>query len=125
GGNVTRFGAFLDSVVDRFSDLVLFAGIYLYFLANTSGIEQSVWLGVWAAALVGALLPSYVRARAESLLPLCKVGFLERAERTVAIILGAIGGNLHLAILVLAVFGNLITFERILYAREQLEPGSR
>src|SRR6185295_2992870 len=108
-----------------YSDFVMFIGIFLYFVMHTAGATQATYLGVWALAFLGALLPSYVRARAESLLPLCKVGFLERAERTVAVILGAVAGNLHLAILVVAFFGNLTSIERILYTREQLEPESR
>jgi CDP-diacylglycerol--glycerol-3-phosphate 3-phosphatidyltransferase len=125
GGKVTPFGAFLDSVIDRYSDSLMFAGIFLYFLFHTSGVAQAVYLVLWALALVGTLLPSYVRARAETLIPLCKVGFMERAERTVTVIIGALSSNLHLTLIILAFFGNLITIERIFYTREELEPGSR
>jgi CDP-diacylglycerol--glycerol-3-phosphate 3-phosphatidyltransferase len=125
GGKVTRFGGFLDSVIDRYSDFILFTGIYLYFLGHTSGLTQKRYLVLWALGALGALLPAYIRARAETLIPLCKVGFMERAERTVTVIIGAIAGNLHLAILVVAAFGNLMSIERILYTREELEPRSR
>ena len=86
--------------------------------------RSTIYLVLWALALLGTLLPSYIRARAETLIPLCKVGFMERAERTVTIFIGAIAGNLHLTILLLAFFGNLVSIERILYTREQLEPDS-
>ena len=124
GGKATSFGAFLDSVMDRYSDGVIFAGAYLWLLHHTSGPQQTLYLNLWALSLVGTLLPSYVRARAETLIPLCKVGFMERAERTVTMFIGAIFGNLHIALWILAIFGNLIAVERILYTREQLEPGS-
>lgn len=124
-GKVTTFGAFLDSVMDRFTDAMILAGIFLYLLLHTSGSLQPVYLVFWAFAMVGTLLPSYVRARSEKHLPLCKVGFLERAERTVTVFLGALFGNLHIAVIILACFGNLMVAERILYTREELDPNSR
>ena len=123
GGKTTPFGAFLDSTMDRYSDALIFAGIYVYFLLHTQA--HFPYMVMWALAVGGGLLPSYVRARAETQIPLCKVGFLERAERTVTIFIGAISGNLHLALIVVAVFGNLASAERILYTREQLEPHTR
>ena len=66
-GKVTHFGALLDSVLDRYSDFVIFAGIYLFFLRHTQGDTQRLYLVLWALALLGTLLPSYIRARAETI----------------------------------------------------------
>jgi len=125
GGKVTPFGAFFDSVIDRYSDFIIFTGIYLYVLAHIQGPARVLYLSPWVLSLLGTLLPSYVRARAETIIPLCKVGFMERAERMVTIIIGALSGNLHITLWILAIMGNLIAIERILYTREQLEPGTR
>lgn len=120
-GRVTRFGGYLDSVIDRYTDILLYGGALFYLLHHTTGQLQLVYLVVWCAALAGALLPSYARARAETLIPLCKVGYFERGERNVTLIIGSIAGNLHLALVITAVFGNLATITRILYTQEQLE----
>jgi CDP-diacylglycerol--glycerol-3-phosphate 3-phosphatidyltransferase len=125
GGKVTPFGAFFDSVIDRYSDFIIFTGIYLYFLFNTPPKSHALYLTLWVLSLLGTLLPSYVRARAETLMDQCKVGFMERAERTVTVIVGALAGNLHLVLWLIAIMGNLIAIERILYAREVLQPETR
>ena len=76
-GRVTRFGAFFDSVIDRYSDIIVFVGIMIYYALT-------------GLALVGSVMISYSRARAESLDIACKVGFLERPERVVLLIIGAL-----------------------------------
>ena len=122
GGKATPFGAFFDSVIDRYSDFIVFTGILLYFLLHTPAGSHALYISLWVLSLLGTLLPSYIRARAETLIDQCKVGFMERAERTVAIITGALAGNLHLVLWLLAILGNLIAIERILYTREVLQP---
>src|SRR6202046_165909 len=83
---VTVFGAFFDSVIDRYSDVVLFFGLIVYYAR-----ENHFWY-VWLAAfvMVTSLMVSYTRARAEALIGSCKVGFMERPERVVLTILGAL-----------------------------------
>src|SRR5215471_6172339 len=76
---VTKFGAFFDSVIDRYSDVLLLLGLIAWY-ARIHRI-QYVWLT--GLCLIGSVLTSYTRARAESLIPACKVGFLERPERIV------------------------------------------
>src|SRR6478609_5965841 len=84
-GKQSAFGAFWDSTLDRFSDLALFTGlIYLY---STLGRTDYV---MWASlTLIFSIMTSYARARAESLVTRCKVGFMERPERIVLFMIGA------------------------------------
>src|SRR5205814_3351269 len=82
---VTVFGAFFDSVVDRYSDVALFFGL-LVFYARAS---RFFYVGLVAFVMVSSVMVSYTRARAESLIGSCKVGFMERPERIVLIIIGA------------------------------------
>jgi len=82
---VSRFGAFWDSTLDRFSDIALFIGlIYLY-----ADLRRTDYVMVTALALTFSIMTSYARARAESLIDKCKVGFMERPERIVLIWLGS------------------------------------
>ena len=86
---VTRFGAFLDSVLDRYSDVIIFLGLIVYFARPTA--EQSLFYVVLTGiAMIGSLMTSYTRARAECLIPQCRVGFLERPERLGLLIIGAL-----------------------------------
>src|SRR5262252_2647450 len=81
----SQFGAFWDSTLDRLSDLALLTGlIYLY-----SKLGRSDYVMVAALALIFSIMTSYARARAESLVEKCKVGFMERPERIVLLIIGA------------------------------------
>ena len=75
-GQVTPFGAFLDSVIDRYSDLVVLLGIVVFF----SSIPHLRGAVAAMAALVGSLMVSYTKARAESIGVECNVGFMERPE---------------------------------------------
>ena len=82
---VSAFGGFWDSVIDRFSDLALFLGlIYLY-----STLGRTDYVMVTALAMIFSIMTSYTRARAESLIAKCKVGFMERPERIVLFMIGA------------------------------------
>ena len=81
---VTAFGAFYDSTLDRYADMALYMGLLVYY--SVSGRTPYVVLA--AVATAGSVMVSYARARAESLIPLCKVGFMERPERLVLLIIG-------------------------------------
>ena len=118
---VTQFGAYLDSVVDRYSDMLLQFGLLFYLLAYVEPSERNVWLAIWCLATAGTVATSYARSRAEKLIPGCEVGFLERPERSVAIFVGLVAGNVHAALIVVAIFGNLIGAQRIYYTRAVLE----
>src|SRR5437867_12223361 len=70
---VTKFGAFFDSVIDRYSDVVLLLGLVIWY----AKLNRMLYVALTGLVLIGSLMTSYTRARAESLIPACKVGFLE------------------------------------------------
>lgn len=111
-GKASAFGGVLDSVVDRASDTLVFVGAAYYF--HTLG--QSVQVVLTATALGGALAVSYARARAENVIPECRVGFTERGERLVLMILGLFLDRLAQAVLLLAFLSWLTTIQRLLHA---------
>lgn len=88
-GRVTRFGGFLDSSLDRLSDMVVFVGLMVFYARDLpSHSTLNVFLA--GAGLMGSVMVSYASARAESLIPKCDVGFLRRPERVVLFIIGAL-----------------------------------
>ena len=118
-GKVYRYGAFLDSTVDRYSEGVVYLGILIYFLDQHDGLRPIIVL----IALAGSYLVSYVRARAQSLGFTCDVGILARPERVVIIVAGLllealglrIGGwtPLTVALVILAVGTNFTAVQRV------------
>jgi phosphatidylglycerophosphate synthase len=88
-GRVTKFGAFLDSSLDRLSDMVVFLGIIIFYSRDTQ-FHSTLYAALTGAALIGSVMVSYTSARAESLIPKCDVGFLRRPERVVLLILGSL-----------------------------------
>lgn len=110
---VSAFGAFLDSVVDRYSDLVVLLGVVLYYhrAADTTGVFLTI------VALVGTIMTSYTKARAQSIGLACEIGLIERPERLIVLIAGATFNLLTPAMIVLAVLTNLTALQRILYTR--------
>ncbi len=88
-GRVTRFGAFLDSSLDRLSDMAAFVGLMVFYARDTE-YHSTLYVFLAGAAMVGSVLVSYASARAESLIPKCDVGFLRRPERVVLLIIGAL-----------------------------------
>ena len=88
-GNVTKFGGFLDSSLDRLSDMVSFLGIMIFYAGNT---PQHSILNVFLAGtgLIGSVMVSYTSARSEALGVKANVGFLQRPERIVLLIIGAL-----------------------------------
>ena len=112
----TEFGAFYDSVIDRYSDVIILQGLMVYY-AREQMLGYVVLVGV---VVMGAVLTSYTRARAESLISTCKVGFMERPERIVLLIIGALSGRMEAVLWVLAVLGNWTVFDRIYYTWSEL-----
>lgn len=106
---VTRFGAFLDSVMDRYSDLILLTGLLVHY----ARIERFSYIVLTAVVMTGTVLVSYSRARAENLIPKCKVGFMERPERIVLLIIGALFDRMAPVLWVMAVLSNLTVVHRI------------
>ncbi len=108
---VTRFGGFFDSVLDRYSDLVLLMGLLVYY----ASINRFFYVVLTAVVMTGSVMVSYTRARAECIIPLCKVGFMERPERIVLLIIGALFGRMAQVLWVIAVLSNLTVLHRILF----------
>ncbi len=116
-GKASRFGALLDSTVDRYAELIMFLGIAAYFFY----IDDYITAAGTFLALGGSFMVSYSRARAESLGLEAKIGIMQRPERIVLIGLGAI---IHMnafifAIWVVAVFANFTALQRIRFAQKQ------
>jgi len=107
----SQFGAFWDSTLDRFSDLALLTGlIYLY-----SKLGRSDYVMVAALTLIFSIMTSYARARAESLVEKCKVGFMERPERIVLFMIGAFTNRMAGVLWVILVLSILAVANRIYY----------
>lgn len=88
-GRVTSFGGFLDSSLDRLSDMVVFVGLIVFYARDTE-FHSTLNVFLAGAGLMGSVMVSYASARAESLIPKCDVGFLRRPERVVLFIIGAL-----------------------------------
>ena len=115
---VTVFGAFFDSVIDRYSDVALFFGLLVYY----ARANRFFYVGLVAFVMVSSVMVSYTRARAESLIGSCKVGFMERPERIVLIIIGALfekWSAMAPALWVLAVLSTITVIHRIYYTYQQ------
>ena len=111
---VTVFGSFFDSVIDRYSDVVLFFGLLVYY----GRINRFRYVVLVAFVMVTSLMVSYTRARAEALIGQCKVGFMERPERIVLVIIGALfnhWGAMAPVLWVLAVLSTITVAHRIVY----------
>ena len=108
---VTRFGAFFDSVVDRYSDAALFFGLLVYYSRG----GRFFYVVLAALAMISSVMVSYTRARAESLIDTCKVGFMERPERLVLLIIGAVFNRMAPVLWVIAVLSTITVAHRIYY----------
>jgi CDP-diacylglycerol---glycerol-3-phosphate 3-phosphatidyltransferase len=113
---VSEFGGFWDSVIDRFSDISLFIGlIYLY-----SDLRRTDYVMVTALAMMFAIMTSYTRARAESLIKKCKVGFMERPERIVLFMIGAFTNRMAAVMWVILVLSIFTVADRIILTYREL-----
>ena len=110
----TPFGGFFDSVMDRYSDLIIYLGL-IFWYGRQDRMTYVVLVGV---VMMGSVLTSYTRARAESLIPKCKVGFLERPERIVLLIIGSFH-YMDPVLWVIAILSNWTVVHRILFTRAQ------
>ncbi|MGC4051530.1 MAG: CDP-alcohol phosphatidyltransferase family protein [Paludibaculum sp.] len=108
---VTRFGAFFDSVVDRYSDLALLMGLLVYY----ANINRNFYVVLTAVVMTASVMISYTRSRAENVIPSCKAGFLERPERIVLLIIGALFDRMAPVLWVIAVLGNITVIHRMMH----------
>jgi len=113
---VSLFGGFWDSVIDRFSDISLFIGlIYLYSLK-----DRTDYVMIAALAMMFTVMTSYTRARAESIIKKCKVGFMERPERIVLFMLGAFTNRMAAVLWVILVLSVFTVADRIILTYREL-----
>src|SRR6266446_4447938 len=119
----TTFGAFLDSMLDRYSESIILLGLLCYVLQRPDlhdafwpAQHEQTWMIVFIfVAVVGSLMVSYAKARAEGLGLECKTGLLARPERVVILAIGLLTGTVIWALVVLAIFSNVTTVERIVH----------
>ena len=117
---VSEFGGFWDSVIDRFSDIALFIGlIYLY-----SHLGRTDYVMITALAMMFAIMTSYTRARAESLIEKCKVGFMERPERIVLFMIGAFTNRMAAVMWVIGVLSVFTVADRVILTWRELRSRS-
>ena len=117
----TEFGAFLDSVMDRFSDITLFIGLIA--LYNRIGTGRMDYVLTTSLAMMFSVMTSYTRARAESLIEKCKVGFLERPERIVLFMIGAFTNRMAAVMWVILVLSIVTVLDRIYMTWRELKAG--
>ena len=115
----SEFGGFWDSVMDRFSDLSLFIGvIYLY-----AQLGRTDYVMIAAFAMMFSVMTSYTRARAESMIKECKVGFMERPERIVLVMIGAFTNRMGAVLWVILILSVVTVLDRIYFTWRTLRSG--
>src|SRR5436190_5258999 len=112
---VTRFGGFFDSVLDRYSDLFLLMGMLVWY----GSINRPFYVVLTAIAMMGSVMVSYTRARAENSIPNCKVGFMERPERVVLVIVGALFDRMAPVLWAIAVLSNVTVIHRMIFTFQE------
>jgi CDP-diacylglycerol--glycerol-3-phosphate 3-phosphatidyltransferase len=113
----TRFGGFLDSVMDRFADAFIFAGLLIHY----SIISNVPCVLITLAAFGGAMITSYTRARAEVLIPKCKIGFMERPERVFLLAIGLFANRVPICLLIMAITSLITIIDRIVYTQQEIK----
>jgi CDP-diacylglycerol--glycerol-3-phosphate 3-phosphatidyltransferase len=118
-GEASDFGAFVDSVVDRYSELIIYGGLLTYYILT----PQPLFIGLTFVAAAGSFLVPYVRARAEGLGFEAKVGILTRMERFIILVPSLILCIPWLGIGIVAIFANVTALQRIISVRKQAREG--
>ncbi|MFC1957382.1 CDP-alcohol phosphatidyltransferase family protein [Chloroflexota bacterium] len=114
---VTQFGAVLDATLDRLSEAVLLLGILVLYAREPS----VVGILVVGLALIGSLMVSYIRAKAEAMGLQCQVGLFTRAERVVVLALGFLLNQVIIALAIIVVFSFITVVQRLLYVWRQIK----
>jgi CDP-diacylglycerol--glycerol-3-phosphate 3-phosphatidyltransferase len=112
---VTVFGGFFDSVIDRYSDAALYFGLLVYY----ARANRFLYVVLAAVVMISSVMVSYTRARAESLIGTCKVGFMERPERLVLVIIGALFNRMAPVLWVIAVLATITVIHRIWFTYQR------
>ena len=111
----TKFGAILDSTVDRISEAAVLCGLLIWYLSQGAGLE----IVLIFTALIGSFMVSYIRARAEGLGWQCQVGLFTRAERVIVLAIGLLINQTFIALCVVVVFALITALQRLVYLRKQ------
>lgn len=121
GGRVSASGGFLDSTLDRYSEIAALAGAFLYYVSRPGAPDTVTAVAIFLA-LAGSLMVSYVKARAEALGASCDVGIAERPERMVVLIIGAFAGPAFFrwAVWILAVLSHVTAAQRVRHVLPKL-----
>ncbi len=114
-GESSDFGAFVDSVTDRYSELIIYGGLLYHFLSLGDPLGGLLVFG----AAAGSVLVSYVKARAEALGYEAKVGLLTRVERYLVLAPALVFNQLIIGLAIIALFANITALQRIWYVRRQ------
>jgi CDP-diacylglycerol--glycerol-3-phosphate 3-phosphatidyltransferase len=112
---VSIFGGFLDSILDRYADLILFLGLLVYY----TRVNRFMYAVLVSAAMAGAVMVSYSKARAESLVSKSEVGFWDRPERLALMILGALFNRMPVVLWILAIGSNITVIHHIINTWQQ------
>lgn len=115
-GHVTHFGGFLDSVIDRYSDFLLFLGVLVFYL-RSQGMEAII---LAMLALGGAMMVPYTRAKAETVISNCNVGVMERAERILVLAAGALFNWMVPVLWIIVILSHFTVAHRIYYTWREL-----
>lgn len=112
---VTRFGGFFDSVIDRYSDLSVLVGLLVWY----GNINRQIYVVLTAVVMMSTVMVSYTRARAENEIPSCKVGFMERPERVVLLIIGALADRMAPALWLVAILSTITVAHRMIFTYQE------
>jgi CDP-diacylglycerol--glycerol-3-phosphate 3-phosphatidyltransferase len=113
---ISRFGAFLDSTLDRYSEAFVFFGLLLYYHQVSHASNELVLIYI---TIAGSFLISYIRARAEALGFDCKVGLLERPQRIILVVVGLLLGWISIMLWILAILTHVTALQRLIYVWRQ------
>lgn len=116
-GQVTKFGAFLDSTLDRLAEAALYGGLLWWYAQQDAHLE----LLLVYSTIIGSLMVSYTRARAEGVNIECKVGIFTRFERVTVLVLGLLSRQMTIALMILAIFSGVTVFQRIWHVYQTTE----
>jgi len=114
-GRTSSFGEFFDAIIDRYSELVVFLGLLVYY----ARVNRFLYVVLVCVAMAGSVMVSYVRARSESLARSQALGFWERPERLTLLVVGALANRMPPVLWLLAIGPNLGVIQRILHTRRQ------
>lgn len=115
--NVTKWGAYLDSVTDRYADGAIFMGLAHFFTVR----GEMVYVGISILTFIGAFLVSYTKARAENVIGPFKVGIMERSERLILLVLGLVTLQIRPLLWLLMVLIHITALQRLFYVFEKLK----